>query len=141
LTFLAVSNGTTRQVFSGTTGFNELGSWVFFALSYDGSSATNNVVMYSGSISSTVVQRSTGSVDRGTLSDENTKFHVGNVEANSRGFNGSLDDIRLYSGILDTSALESVRVSAIPEPSSYGLILGALASALVLTRRKRIVAK
>jgi hypothetical protein len=138
------SGGTTSTLICTTTGFSTVGSWVFFAVTYNGAATINNVLMYSGSVSSTAVVGTTGTINRGTPADDTAVFTVGNRADTQRGFNGTLDDIRLYSGILDASQIEAVRLevatSAIPEPSSAALLMGAGAVAFVALRRKRRVA-
>lgn len=58
-----------------------------------------------------------------------------NTDGTTNGFDGQLDDIRIYSNLLTVSEIEAVRLSAIPEPSSAAA-LGAI-GALALLRRRR----
>jgi hypothetical protein len=53
-----------------------------------------------------------------------------------RGFDGWGDDFRFYSGALSSSALDGVRASAVPEPSTLSVLgMGSLAGLLTLRRR------
>ena len=49
-------------------------------------------------------------------------------------FNGALDDVRIYDNVLTASEILAVRNSAIPEPSTFGLLA---LSAFGLIRRRR----
>ncbi|HSH92667.1 MAG TPA: hypothetical protein VK968_00815 [Roseimicrobium sp.] len=56
-----------------------------------------------------------------------------NTSGMTNGFDGALDDIRIYNSLLTVSEIETIRTDALPEPASLSLIgLAALA-----TRRRR----
>lgn len=62
--------------------------------------------------------------------------HGNNTLGTTNGFNGSMDDIRIYSGLLAVSEIEAVRLSAlVPEPSS-ALFVGFCGLGLVVRRRR-----
>jgi hypothetical protein len=134
---------------SGGVFDDNLGNWTFFALTWDGTgAATNAVNFYYGttSSSSSLVSTINRSVETstGTASDP---LGVGN-SANIPSYqwwdavNGSLDDIRVYGSVLNSTSIENVRLAglaAVPEPStiaSMGLGLAFLA----LRLRRRIAA-
>ncbi|AHF90377.1 anchor protein [Opitutaceae bacterium TAV5] len=146
-------NGSASSDFvrSGTTGSTEYGaaaSWVFFAITYDGSLTTDNVKFYVGSENDAVSQvGGTMSLAKGSVTLSSAEIALGNsLNSNSRSFDGLIDDIRLYgndgatSGVLTPAQLESLRAGAIPEPSTVALIAGAsiLGAVLVVRRRRSI---
>ncbi|EIP98978.1 PEP-CTERM putative exosortase interaction domain-containing protein [Opitutaceae bacterium TAV1] len=140
-------DGATRTS-TGTAPYGATGSWVFFAVSYDGTLTANNVNFYVGSETGPTTLVSTGTLDAGALSVTGTGLALGNsLGSNSRPFDGLIDDIRLFgsvsddSGVLSIGQIESLRATgAIPEPSTVALIAGAsiLGAALVVRRRRSI---
>src|SRR3989339_394443 len=62
---LAVDNGN-----ASTSEYGDTQSWIFFAVTYDGSSTSNNVKFYKGSASSTVTQVGTDTVNRSAVDSE-----------------------------------------------------------------------
>jgi hypothetical protein len=131
------SSGSTAVAQSTTTGFSATGSWVFFAVTYNGSATSNNVHFYSGSISSTSAFNVTRSLNKGTPANDTGVLTVGNRAANDRPLVGFIDDIRLYSGLLDSTQIEAVRAQAIPEPSTYATLASICALGLAALRRRR----
>jgi hypothetical protein len=119
-----------------------LGEWVFLAVTYDGTSATDNVSFYSGaaSVASATLgsERSLNKGSLGVLTSPTQALRVGNPSNTTadRSPAGMFDDVRIYAGALDATQIENVRLSAVPEPSACGLLaagLGLLASG----RRRR----
>jgi hypothetical protein len=119
------SGGTLNLAQSSTTGFSVVGSWVFFAVTYDGAATSTNVRMYHGSLSSAATFDVTRSLNRGTPANDTAIFTVGNRADNQRQFVGLLDDIRLYSGVLDESQIEAVRLESIPPPPNVAPVVSA----------------
>lgn len=116
--------------------------WVFLATTYDGTTGTVN--FYIGDAVTGVSQLGASlstiaiTVDGGTA-----RFGVGFTDAaptSNTSVLGLQDDIRVYSGVLDATALEAVRLENIPEPSTYAAIFGGLAllaAGVVRYRRNR----
>lgn len=119
-------------------------TWVFFGVTYDGTLTSNNVKYYAGTVGSAVSLVSTTTLNLGALSVGFASLAIGNsYNSNSRPFDGLMDDFRFFDsttgadGALGLAQLEELRMSAIPEPSSAILFLGAGLSALVLVVRRR----
>jgi hypothetical protein len=136
------------------TGYTATGTWVFFAVTYDGSLTSNNVTFYVGDTATSVSVVSTGTVNSGPVSNNPLSLVLGNTTgnpspaANNRPFDGLLDNIRLYgsasdsTGVLSLATLEAIRtsdISAVPEPSTYALLFGSvsLGIATFSTRRRK----
>ena len=113
--------------------------WTFIAVSYDGASSADNVKYYVGSPSTPAALASTTTVLAGTVVGSAAKFGVGYTDAAPAADTappGYLDDLRVYSGVLDLSELDLVRVANIPEPSTFGLLAAGFAVAAGRRRRR-----
>lgn len=112
-----------------------LNEWVFFASVFNG---TNNVEFFTGTTSDAVSQLG-GSIAASTGSSTvTTVVEIGGTPRSSsdRTPSGYFSDIRIYDETLDSTALESVRSAAIPEPGAFALLAGACAALAVLRRRR-----
>ena len=128
--------------------YNDAGSWVYFAVSYDGTLAAGNVNFYKGTIGSPVTLEETLSLATGSVADDTNGVTVGGrTGLNDRPFDGFLDDLRIFgsktddSGVLSLGQLEQVRQADIlnqainvPEPGTLWLL--ALGTAALLARRR-----
>lgn len=150
ISLAARSTGTgqvnlTIEGLSGLSGSNTvtltLNAWNYLAVTYDGSSSTNNVTFYQGSTTSSVTASTTASADAGTVDASGAlTLSVGNIDVNySRPFDGYIDNLAFYSGILDTAALESLRLEAlaVPEPTTNAALLIGVSMMVWVLRRKR----
>ena len=110
------------------------GEWTFIAMTYDGTDAT----FYTGD-GTTLSGPDTASLANGSLGSNSVSLLIGNIEADSRTFDGLIDNVRIYDSIEGAASLESIMqfndASFVPEPSSTALLgLGGLA---LILRRKR----
>lgn len=116
-----------------------LNSWNYLAVTYDGSSGTNNVTFYLGSTTTSVTAATTVSVNAGTVDASGAlTLSLGNAGANfTRPFDGLMDNVALYSGALNTTALEALRMEAIavPEPAAVVTLLGGLGAIALASGR------
>lgn len=108
--------------------------WLFLAVTYDGA----NIRFYSGD-ETTGLGLNTTAAKTGSIVASSAALEVGGTPAttNDRSPAALFNDVRIYNSALTLSQLESIRVSAIPEPSQGALILGALAAGLIVVRRGR----
>lgn len=115
---LGVDNGDADT--SGAI-YGDTQTWVFFAVTYDGTLASNNTKFYKGSGTSTVTQVGTRTVNKSAVDDEGTGLGIGNKSGSSNfPFDGFLDNIRIFgtqtgnSGALNLSQMETLRSGDIP---------------------------
>jgi hypothetical protein len=126
---LQLNLGGTGYVSSAD--FGGTNTWVFFAVVIDGSSSK----FYKGTPTSSSAAAGTFSASTG-LGTNTKKLTVGNRESGSRAFDGHLWDIRIYDEALTDSQVETVRASAIPEPTTLAA-LPLLGSTILLRRCDR----
>lgn len=148
---LHVGNNTTggySSVFSGANTFTNVNDWVFFAASYDGTLAANNVVFYRGLISSgavTVATLATGTLNYGQVGSNSGGLNIGAFNNGTAGFDGFLDSIRVYgsptdaSGVLTFAQLQQLATGdVIPEPSVLVLFSCGALSVWCVRRSRRL---
>jgi hypothetical protein len=114
--------------------------WVFLAVTYDGTSATDNVRFYMGDVNTPAAQVGTPlTIVQLTIEGGTARFGVGFTEAAPTANTSAIglqDDVRVYGTALDLNQLDAIRLQAVPEPSTWALIGGGLA-ALMAFRRMR----
>lgn len=122
--------------------------WVFFAVTYDSTLASNNIKFYTGTTDDTVVLVSEHTYLAGLTGDNNaTLFFGANAASNIRPFDGWLDNMRIFkneagignegTGALSLFQLEAYRaLDTIPEPSVIGLAILGLGVLLSVRRRR-----
>lgn len=136
--FLGGGTGFAFDTVAGS--FDADNKWLFFAATYDGTSSSNNANYYSGNAGTSVGLSHTSTINAGPINDNTSRMMIGRTDAApaaSTNINGYLDDVRIYSGALDATQLETVRLANIPEPSTYAAIFGGLALVAVGARRFR----
>ena len=114
--------------------YTEIGEYVNFAVTYDGTSSSNNVQFYKGTTSEPLMLVDTLTLDAGVVNPESIPLSIGVTQTSGltlNPFNGLLDNIRIWDFALSQSSLESLRRSdaAVPEPASALLLLIGLVGA------------
>ena len=116
-------DGGSRGITSPLNGtvLAQTGTWVFIAMTYDGTLTSNNLKLYGGSKTNSVVLLTTQTINSGALEDNDQPFCVGNSSGRDRAFSGYIDNVRLHgtktagdnSGALSSDQLESIRAGYI----------------------------
>lgn len=121
---IRLGNGTgytevVSSYFASGTGYNRLHTWVFAAITWDGS----NVNFYVAD-AATAVAAAGGGVFAGPLAADDQPLVVGNRESTSTaGVDGLLDDVRIYDAALSMNDLEAVRLDDLNPPT---IVTGAI---------------
>lgn len=111
------------QASTTTAAFSEQNTWVFFAVTYNGTSKTNNVKFYKGTKTAPVKLVNTLTLAKGAMNSEPTGLSIGNrdrrpldpTQVRDRPFDGFLDNMRIFGtktgggGVLSQSELEARR--------------------------------
>jgi len=126
-----VAKGTPVANGGGSITF---GDWTWIAITYDGTDAT----FYTGD-GTTLSAADTATISKGSLGSNGVSLLIGNIAADSRTFDGLIDNVRIYDSVEDAASLTSIMqfndALFVPEPSSTALLgLGGLA---LMLRRKR----
>ena len=111
---LTVNTGLVNTAGGALTGTG----WYFVAVTYDSTLANNNVNFYVGTPTSSPVLFSTQTLSEGPVAfGANAYAYLMNADSSShslnRAFDGLGDDFRIYSTVLNQSALELVRSNAL----------------------------
>mgnify|MGYP005845027811 CR=1 FL=1 len=139
-------------------GWADTQTWVFFAMTYNGTLTSNNVNLYKGYRNSAeaggspnVSLVSTITINSGPVGNDTAVLQVGNRTARDRPFDGFLDNFRIHgtqtandaSGALTLAQLEAIRfadMNPIPEASPAWLLTLAAAAALMVHPFRRAAA-
>ncbi|MDZ4819548.1 MAG: LamG-like jellyroll fold domain-containing protein [Planctomycetota bacterium] len=118
--------------------FGATESWVNFAVTYDGTQTTNNVRFFRGTPDSPLVLTDTLTLNAGVVGENNFPLIIGNTEANLNGFDGFLDNIRIWNEVIPLSALRTIgETDVVPEPCTLALLLAASGVGVVIVARKK----
>ena len=147
-TLEAVNAGTTviRGITtSGASVIQQTNAWVFFAATYDGTAAlvADRLKFYIGDTTTAVTQLTLGTYTATATSSVANGMWLDIAGKNGGNtFDGLMDDIAIYgattgsAGALSSSTLESLRIAAVPEPTTWALLATALAVVVTLRRRR-----
>lgn len=128
---LTVNGANNTSTVSGNGTFGQTSEWVFFAVTYDGTSSTNNVNFYAGNLTSSPVLAANLTFDEGLVNSVpgDVYLTVGNNQYASRGFDGWMDNFAIYgstsngSGAISFSDITAkYNADLIPEPSVISLV-------------------
>jgi beta-glucanase (GH16 family) len=84
-------------------------TWLFFAATYDGV----NLSLFQGSETNSASMVSSTAASGNVNLGPGTALYVGNRQNFQRSFDGWIDDLRFYTGIGDSTFVESIRASAL----------------------------
>ncbi len=94
------------QYFAPGTGYSKVGEWVFVVMTWNG----GRVDFYVGDRNTPVKPAGSGAFS-GSFGDDKRPLVIGNTAALDRGFDGKLDNFRLYDGALSPVAIEALRTA------------------------------
>src|SRR5438105_3496311 len=92
-------NNVARSISSGQ--YSEIGQWVFFAVTYDGTATTNNVRFYKGSTITPVALLETRTLNQGKAATNNAGVTYANADGLQRPLDGFLDNLRIFGSKTD----------------------------------------
>ena len=112
-----VNGGNRTVTFSSSSLLAQTKTWVFLAITYDGTKSKDNYKIYAGDRNNEVKLLSTQTLDSKAVAENTAALTIGNELNRTRAFAGYIDNIRLYgtktagdaSGVLSLSQLETVR--------------------------------
>lgn len=113
--------------------------WMFFAITWDGSTVT----FYRGDdeIGSSLSVVGSIAYSAAVADNTTTAFALGNLRTSNadkdRPLNGLMDDFHIYNNFLDASQVNDVRLSAVPEPGQVSLLILGLTGCMLIARKRR----
>jgi hypothetical protein len=116
----------------GNNLYNNTGQWVFFAVTFTGGSGGT---FYGGNLNTSATQTGTYNTTLANIGTNTQNLIFGNRPDGTRAFDGFLDDFRIYNQTLTAAEIEAVRLAAIPEPSTFGLLVLGTVTLVWLRRR------
>ena len=105
----------SRTQFSGSILWQQAtGRWTFFAVTFDGTTDSNNIVIYDGSEMSAGLRSIARSVPAGPARNVGFEVTIGNNFFDNRPYKGRMDNIRIYGSTEDDSgALTAEQIEAV----------------------------
>ena len=92
--------------------YADAGTWVFFAVTYDGAATNNNVRFYRGTRTNSIALLETRTLNQGRALGNTSTITIGNANSDGslmRPFDGLLDDIRLFGDKANSSGALTLR--------------------------------
>lgn len=133
-------NSTNYSSTVGTLTLDGSAGWLFLAATWD--TSTSTLKYYVGDPSTSVSQYganvTTASIASTGVATGNLFIGSTNASPQNRTPNALFDDTRVYNGVLDLTALEGVRLAAVPEPGTA--VLWGVGLSIALCFRRRIAA-
>lgn len=137
--YLTIGTGsattTIRSNYNTFGTSSQIGEWIFYAVTWDFASGAYS--WYTGTESDAVSLVNSGTSATTMVSPTSQGFAAGRSNTGSGAFSGDLDNIELYGSVLNSTQLETLRTSAVPEPSTYALLASVGMAALFFLRRRR----
>jgi len=96
LQFSVIPDNGTQIFVNSEPNYSEIGMWMFFAITYDGTRTMDNVNFYVGATGAGLSLVCTRSLDAGKLPPFSGGLEVGNTTAGIRPFQGMIDDLAIY---------------------------------------------
>lgn len=110
-TVMALGVNTTSAANNSPT-ISSLNTWIFCAVTYDGSKSSQNVQWFTGSQTSPAYSPGLGNYNRGPITNTPNAFRVGSTPATSADRTPSawFDDVRVYNSVLPMADIEQIRL-------------------------------
>lgn len=96
LQFAVIPDSGTPVFVNSESKYTEVGMWMFFAITYDGTRTMDNVNFYVGATGAGLSLVCTRSLDAGKLPPFSGGLEVGNTSGGVRPFQGMIDDLAIY---------------------------------------------
>ena len=108
----AVDYDETNLLVTAVSNTIELNKWIYFALTWDGSSTASNVHIYkNGAEVSSYGTQTNASGNRN--SDASASLRIGEQPNGLRAFDGSLDDVRIYNRVLSAAEVKRLYLTGV----------------------------
>lgn len=136
---LGVNGNVAPAVANAGAGMSANNTWAFVAVSYDGTTVSNNTTFYSGGVLTSSSQLGTvKSISSGSVSATPGPLMIGDTAASGsdRTPSAYISGLRLYDEVLSSVQIESIRVATVPEPSTVAM-LGVGVGLVLLRARSR----
>lgn len=110
---IQVGNGTSATAalstkYSSGQGYNQINTWVFAAVVWDGT----QINFYVGDKANAVSSASSATPFPGPIANPaGVALYIGNLASLNRGFDGKMDNVRIYDQALSPSDLETLRTA------------------------------
>ena len=121
---LGVNGNSAPAVANAGAGMSANNTWAFVAVTYDGTTVSNNTTFYSGGVSTSSSQLGTvKSITSGSVSATPGPLMIGDTAASAadRTPSAYISGLRLYDTALNSAQIEAVRIATVPEASTVAM--------------------